>query len=41
MFYLYLVLAFIAGIFFAIGAGAFISFIKIYEHNRNLHKRHR
>jgi len=34
MFYLYLLLAFVGGIFFAIFAGTFITFVKVYEHNR-------
>ena len=34
MFYLYLCLAFVGGVFFTIFAGTFITFVKYYERNR-------
>ena len=38
MIYFYLALAFIAGFFSAIGAGAFITYVKHYELNRKHNK---
>jgi hypothetical protein len=39
MFYLYLVLAFVGGVFSAIFAGTFFTFVKYYELNRKRTKR--
>ena len=40
MIYFYLILSFIAGIFFAIGAGSFLTYVKWYELNRKHNKKH-
>ena len=39
MIYIYLTIAFIAGIFFAIGLGAFLTYVKHYEYSRKRDKK--
>ena len=34
MVFLWLIVGFVAGVFFTIGAGAFLTYLKVYEYNR-------